>query len=91
LLLLAPLIPFSTESVWQQLYGRTSIHRQRFPRAPATRSLAALTPELVQFNSTVWNVKKERGLSLKAGIQMPVPAALAPFAADLRAMHALES
>jgi valyl-tRNA synthetase len=91
LLLLAPLIPFITESVWRQLYGRTSIHRQQFPRAPANRAFAAVTPELVQFNSMVWNVKKERGLSLKEGIDMPVPVALAPFGADLRAMHALRT
>ena len=98
--LLAPIAPFITERLWQELYagggggggGGGSIHRERLP-APAAAEAAAgageATRSLVGFNSRVWAEKKARGLSLKDPIDIAVPPELAAFSRDLAAMHNL--
>jgi valyl-tRNA synthetase len=91
LLLLAPISPFITHRVFEQLY-REDVHTSRFPE-PLPRvdaSLVAKTPLVEAFNSDVWKRKKEQGLSLNqpiAGVE--VPAELAPFGDALRVMHQL--
>jgi valyl-tRNA synthetase len=56
--------------------------------------LAKYTKQITDFNSMVWNKKKEtikdgKPLSLKDPISIPVPTELAPFAKDLKDMHNL--
>ncbi len=87
LLLLAPINPFITEQIWLELYGKDSIHVQNFPKAKVRSKLTTLTKGLVDFNSKVWNLKKEKGISLKEKIEVNVPAELKPFEKDLKAMH----
>jgi valyl-tRNA synthetase len=41
----------------------------------------------VEFNSSVWRAKKERGLSLRDPIDVAVPEDLKPFEEDLIRMH----
>jgi valyl-tRNA synthetase len=56
--------------------------------------MARFTRQITEFNSMVWNKKKEtirdgKPLSLKDPIDIAVPAELAPFKADLKSMHNL--
>ena len=102
--LLAPIAPFITERLWQELYaggpggggggggGGGSIHRERLPApaAPAPAAGAAdTTRAIVRFNSRVWAEKKAAGLSLKDPIGIAVPPDLEAFSGDLAAMHNL--
>ncbi|HEV8360137.1 MAG TPA: valine--tRNA ligase [Candidatus Thermoplasmatota archaeon] len=91
LLLLAPVSPFITHHLYQQLYGG-EVHAARFPTPSAgvDASLVAKTPLVEAFNSDVWKRKKEQGLSLNQPIQgVDVPVELAPFKDALVAMHQL--
>ncbi len=87
--LLAPITPFITEHLWLALYSDESIHKQSLPEPGRAPDMTRLTKELVEFNSRVWNEKKERGISLKDGIDIEVPESLAIFRRDLVAMHNL--
>lgn len=95
--LLAPIAPFITERLWQELYageggGGGSIHRERLPVAAAPappEGAAAATESIVRFNSRVWAEKKAGGLSLKDAIEVGVPPDLEAFSGDLAAMHNL--
>ena len=88
--LLAPIAPFITEHLWQQLYSDGgSIHRQALPSPSGGPGAPGAGEKIYEFNSAVWNAKKERGASLKDPIDIAVPAELSGMAADLRAMHNL--
>jgi len=91
LLLLAPITPFITESIWRQLYRERSIHRERFPEAEWDVGPSKYTEKLFEFNSKVWNEKKARGLSLKDPINVEIPSELDGFSRDLKAMHNIQS
>jgi len=88
--LLAPITPFITDYLWQSLYSDKTIHNERFVEPENNEDLTKFTKEIVEFNSNVWNKKKETGLSLKDSIAFQVPAILEPFAKDLRVMHNLK-
>lgn len=97
LLLLAPITPFIAEELWTKMYSEKSIHLQVMPAADgAEGEMAKFTKAISDFNSQVWNKKKEtispetgKPLSLKDPIDIPVPSDLAPFASDLVSMHKL--
>ena len=97
LLLLAPLCPFITEKLWRMLYSEQSIHIQQFPKSVDTfNDFEKYTGKIIEFNSFVWNKKKEtinpntgRQLSLKDAISIDVPLELDNFKLDLISMHNL--
>jgi valyl-tRNA synthetase len=90
LLLLAPITPFITDYLWQNLYSKKTIHRAKFPEQEKHEDWTRFTKEILEFNSNVWNKKKELGLSLKDSVEMEIPQSLATFAKDLHAMHNLK-
>jgi len=90
LMLLAPITPFITDYIWRELYSKKSIHAEEFPTAEWKTEPADLTEKLIEFNSGVWNTKKDRGLSLKDKIEMEIPVELKPFEKDLIAMHNIQ-
>ncbi|HIM82933.1 MAG TPA: valine--tRNA ligase [Nitrososphaerales archaeon] len=90
LLLLAPITPFITDKIWRELYSQESIHKQIFPEVKDDYQLSTITANIIEFNSLVWNKKKEQGLSLKNGISIEIPKNLELFESDLRAMHKLQ-
>ena len=49
------------------------------------------TSHIIEFNSKVWNEKKEKDLSLKDSIKIEIPKELEIFRKDLTAMHNLKS
>ena len=91
LLLLAPITPFITDYLWQTLYSKSSVHKENFPEADKVEDMSEFTKLITEFNSDVWNKKKENGLSLKDSIDIPIPEKLQPFAKDLQSMHNLKN
>lgn len=85
--LLAPIIPFITDHLWLKIYDKTSIHKEPFPEAKWKTEVTKLTRKLTEFNSVVWNKKKQKGVSLRESIQIKIPEELNPFEKDLVAMH----
>jgi valyl-tRNA synthetase len=87
LLLLAPIVPYITDTLWRDLYGTKSIHSESFPNPSWSKSYRRYTKPMTEFNSEIWKKKKERGLSLSSPIEAEIPENLKLFAEDLRAMH----
>jgi valyl-tRNA synthetase len=88
---LAPITPFITEKLWNEIYGG-SVHDETMPQPSDEKrsELSELTDELVQFNSSIWKTKKDQGLSLKSELKgVEVPEGLKPFESDLVGMHNL--
>lgn len=100
LLLLAPIAPFITEELWTKMYSDKTIHHQDLPhfnQLDVDGEMTRFTTPITEFNSLVWNKKKEtvsketgKPLSLKDPIDIPVPDQLAPFRKDLEEMHNLQ-
>jgi valyl-tRNA synthetase len=90
LLLLSPIIPFITDQLWRTLYSEESIHKQRFPESKWSTELANYTKQISDFNSLVWNSKKEKSMSLKDPISINIPPELELFRKDLVAMHSIK-
>ena len=87
LLLLAPILPFFTDHLWRQLYGTESIHLERFPEPIWDNKFVKISPILMEFNSHIWNAKKNEGISLKGEISVLIPDPLRELAPDLKKMH----
>jgi valyl-tRNA synthetase len=98
LLLLAPICPFITEELWTKIYSTKSIHIQHLPNLSQRdhHELSKYTVLITDFNSKVWNKKKEtilektgKPLSLKDPVEIPIPTELNLFKKDLELMHNL--
>ena len=87
--LLAPITPFITDHLWRTLYSDKNIHIQKQAQPEFPEDYTHLTKEISEFNSKVWNQKKEKGLSLKEPISMKIPDKLSSFAKDFSSMHNL--
>jgi valyl-tRNA synthetase len=85
--LLSPIVPHITDYAWRELYSEKSIHSEKFPDSEWKTDLVRLTDKILEFNSLVWNTKKEKGLSLREGIKVKIPEDLKEFGKDLIAMH----
>ena len=88
--LLAPITPFITEHLWLTLYSENSIHKEQLPKIENIEDMTNMTQTIVEFNSKVWNEKKQNNLSLKDSIKIEIPENLNQFKKDLIAMHNLE-
>ena len=89
--LMAPVTPFITARIWEEIYGG-DIHKEEMPdvREEWSSPLIELTQTLMEFNSEVWKRKKESGLSLREDISgISIPDELTPFEDDLVRMHRL--
>jgi len=88
--LLAPITPYITDFLWQTLYSDKSIHTEQQAKAESNEDLTQHTQAISDFNSKVWNEKKEKGLHLPDSIKVDIPKELEIFKKDLAAMHHLE-
>jgi len=88
--LLAPITPYITDFLWQTLYSDKSIHTEQQAKEESNEDLTQHTQAISEFNSKVWNEKKEKGLHLPDSIKIEVPKELEIFKKDLVAMHHLE-
>ena len=59
--LLAPITPFITDFLWQTLYSDKSIHTEQQVKEESNEDLTKHTQAISEFNSKVWNAKKEKG------------------------------
>ncbi len=86
--LAAPIIPHITDYIWRSIYGGT-VHRELFPevRDEWNTQYAELGRKLMEFNSSIWKTKKERGMRMKDPIEVDIPEELMPFEGDLRRLH----
>ena len=89
LLLLAPIVPFITDKIWREVYSDQSIHKQIFQKNEFKYEFKESTEKIIEFNSLIWNKKKQMGISLKNEISENVPKELEVFKKDLEAMHKL--
>jgi len=89
LLLLAPITPFMADHIWRQLYSKTSIHLERFPKPAWAKSHTRYTKAMLAFNRQVWKTKEEKKLTLRDPIEVEIPKILAQFRNDLMRMHSL--
>ena len=81
--LLAPITPYITDYLWQTLYSDKSIHTEQQVKEESNDDLTEHTQAISEFNSKVWNEKKEKGLSLKDSIKIDIPNDLEIFKKDL--------
>ena len=88
--LLAPITPFITDHLWRTLYSQESIHKEKQVIPEDVEEKSETTDAIVDFNSKVWNEKKNQNLSLKDSFAFPIPENLEPFKKDLKSMHNLE-
>ncbi len=73
------------------MYSQDSIHKENLPDIENVDDMSEMTQLLSEFNSKVWNEKKQKEISLKDSIKIEVPETLNQFKKDLIAMHNLES
>ncbi len=91
LILMAPISPFITDTIWRELYSDNSIHLQKIPKESRENDeILKLGEELMNFNSKVWNMKKENKISLKDKIKVEIPENLKAYEKDLLKMHNIE-
>jgi len=88
--LLAPITPYITDFLWKTLYSDKSIHTEQQAKEESNEDLTQHTQAISDFNSKVWNEKKEKGLHLPDSIKVDIPKELEIFKKDLVAMHHLE-
>jgi valyl-tRNA synthetase len=89
LLLLAPITPYMSDTVWRKLYGARSIHLEQFPKAKKFEVSEKVSQSIMEFNAQVWKTKRDKGLALKDSINTRIPSNLKQFEKDLVRMHHL--
>jgi len=94
---LSPICPFFSHYLSTTLYDSSAVDVRSFPRLPAivdvegAEALRALTPKISEFNSMIWKLKKDSGLSLKSPISgIVVPHELSVLQNSLVRMHSIE-
>jgi len=88
--LLAPISPFITEGIFQEIYNpKDSIHLERIPESTHKQIKEdPRTDEILKIDSFIWKAKKERKFSLKDPIkELFLNDVLEEFIPDLREMH----
>lgn len=94
---LSPICPFFSHYLSTTLYDSSAVDVRSFPRLPTivdaegAEALRALTPIISEFNSMVWKLKKDSGLSLKSPIsEIVIPHELSALQNSLIRMHSIE-
>ena len=88
---LSPICPFFTHYLSTILYGHSSVDVRVFPEIiPSSSELLLLTSPLIEFNSDVWKLKKDSGISLNTEISnVLIPEELSVLSSSLNRMHRL--
>ena len=86
---LSPICPFFTHYLSTTLYNQSSVDVRQFPDVmPIVSELLDLTPLLIEFNSNVWKIKKDAGISLNTEISdVSIPERLHILEKSLIRMH----
>ena len=88
---LSPICPFFTHYLSTTLYGISSVDIREFPDIISSQSeLLDLTNSVIDFNSEVWKIKKDSGISLNTEISdIEIPEELIILSKSLIRMHRL--
>lgn len=86
---LSPICPFFTHYLSTILYVKSSVDVREFPDIIASKSeLLKLTNHVIDFNSEVWKIKKDNGISLNTEISdVKIPEELVILSDSLIRMH----
>ena len=86
---LSPVCPFFTHYLSTILYAKSSVDVREFPDIIASKSeLLKLTNHVIDFNSEVWKIKKDNGISLNTEISdVKIPEELVILSDSLIRMH----
>jgi valyl-tRNA synthetase len=85
--LLAPVTPFLTSRLYDELMG-ADIHLTEFPQPMERFEVKFKSQDVESLNSTVWKAKKDKGLSLRAEVrELVMPQKLRPLEKDISQMH----
>ncbi len=86
--LLAPVIPFVTDYIYRELYGKT-VHLEQFPELyEVEEDYLKLTEIITNVNSAIWKAKRSKKLSLKSPLKkLYLPSDLKGLENDLKRMH----
>ena len=89
----SPICPFFTHYLSTTLYGESAVDACSFPKIIGIDDeLISSTESIMNFNSKVWKIKKEMGISLNSEIQgIKIPVELDDFSVQLINMHKLSS
>ena len=89
LLLLHPIIPFVTYKLYKEIYKK-NILEEKFPEEVESKTTGEFS-KIMEFNSSIWKYKKERGMSLKDPIaKVVISKELSMFKEDLKVMHNIQ-
>jgi valyl-tRNA synthetase len=90
LLLSAPLLPFITEKLYEEIHGK-DIHREELPTTGETYSVSFTTDDIIMVNSIIWKKKQEAGKSLKDPvISATIPARFKNAERDIKSTHGIQ-
>ena len=86
---LSPICPFFTHYLSTTLYDNSSVDIREFPDIIASKNeLLNLTNHVIEFNSEVWKLKKDNGISLNTEISdIKIPDELGILSDSLIRMH----
>jgi len=93
--ILAPITPFITEKIWQEIYSNQSLHTESFP-LPSEEGRIKYTDfssKIIEINSNIWKYKKERGKALNSELNSVYifDKSLELFKDDLKTMHNIKN
>ena len=77
------------------LYGKSAVDERSFPPLSVKNDYdptpyLSITDDLIDFNSEIWKMKKDQGLSLKSDISnITIPESLSSLKTSLRIMHSI--
>ena len=88
---LSPICPFFTHYLSTTLYNQSSVDVREFPEVlPIVAEHLNLTVPLIEFNSNVWKIKKDSGISLNSEISdILIPDNLHILEKSLIRMHSM--
>ena len=88
---LSPICPFFTHYLSTTLYNQSSVDVREFPEIlPVVTEHLNLTVPLIEFNSNVWKIKKDSGISLNSEISdILIPDNLHILEKSLIRMHSM--
>ncbi|OIO42117.1 valine--tRNA ligase [Candidatus Pacearchaeota archaeon CG10_big_fil_rev_8_21_14_0_10_31_9] len=86
LILMYPIIPQVTTIIGKE--KNLDLLKIEFPKAKLGKSNLKLIEKIIDFNSSIWKAKKEKGISLREPIEgIKIPKELKDFEKDLKACH----
>ncbi len=89
LALIYPIIPQLSSTIAKEI--GIDLLSAEFPEAKTKKTDLTIIDKLMDFNSEIWKIKKDRGISLNSPIKnIKIPADLKPFEKDLNACHRIE-